>query len=229
MYVYRETLIYEGRILIKRAFSALLAVLLIFTAPVFGPANYITVAEAGLVSSGVKALALSMFGKVLLQRGGQVLRNELLQMIRRDPKILDDLVVKGAKWVAKNPRLRGNFDDFVAEARAVSKYDKVVKIPRSKYPEAAKHMDDAVDAGHPRAVEIFRPGAKQNRRDSLRGTKRQSGYDRDEYPPAMSREGGTGSSVRPINPSDNRGAGSCVGWQCVDLPDGSRILLDTVD
>ena len=33
-----------------------------------------------------------------------------------------------------------------------------------------------------------------------------SGYDRDEYPPAMSEEGGYGASVRYIDPADNRGA-----------------------
>lgn len=213
----------------KNFLAAIVAVALVFATPAMLPPAFTSIAQAGIVSGAVKAAALSLFGKILLKKGGQAVRTKLLQMIRNDPKILEHLVAKGAKWVKKNPRLQQNYDDFINEARAYSRYDRVVKVPRSKYPETAKHMDDAVDAGHPRAVEIFRPGAKQNRRDALRGTRSQKGLDRDEYPPAMSREGGTGSSVRPINPTDNRGAGSCVGWQCADLPDGARILLDTVD
>jgi YD repeat-containing protein len=38
-------------------------------------------------------------------------------------------------------------------------------------------------------------------------------------------EGGRGASVRPISPSDNRGAGACVGAQCRGLPDGTRIRI----
>ena len=38
-------------------------------------------------------------------------------------------------------------------------------------------------------------------------------------------EGGKGPSVRPIAPSDNRGAGACIRAQCRDLPDGSRIRI----
>jgi len=63
----------------------------------------------------------------------------------------------------------------------------------------------------------------------MRGHKRQSGTDRDEYPPAMFQEGGSGSSVRNIAPSDNRGAGSCIGHQCRELPDGSRVKLEVED
>ena len=47
----------------------------------------------------------------------------------------------------------------------------------------------------------------------------------DEYPPAMFREGGQGSSVRPVTPRDNRGAGACIGNQCRGLPDGTRVRI----
>lgn len=52
----------------------------------------------------------------------------------------------------------------------------------------------------------------------MKGSKAVSGKDRDEYPPAMFKEGGNGASVRPIAPPDNRGAGKCIGAQCRDLP-----------
>ncbi|MDE1376842.1 sporulation protein, partial [Bacillus licheniformis] len=38
-------------------------------------------------------------------------------------------------------------------------------------------------------------------------------------------EGGTGASVEYISPSDNRGAGSWVGNQVSDYPDGTKILF----
>ena len=50
-----------------------------------------------------------------------------------------------------------------------------------------------------------------------------------EYPPAMFKEGGKGSSVRHINPSDNRGAGACIGVQCRQFPNGAKVRIDVVD
>lgn len=41
------------------------------------------------------------------------------------------------------------------------------------------------------------------------------------------REGGKGASVRPINPSDDRGAGACIGAQCRGLPDGTSVIIKT--
>jgi hypothetical protein len=61
----------------------------------------------------------------------------------------------------------------------------------------------------------------------MKGTQTTSGKDRDEYPPAMFAEGGSGASVRPISSSDNRGAGSCIGAQCRGLDDGSKIQIKT--
>lgn len=189
----------------------------------------LTEANAGLVSKGAKTIALARFGKYLAGKGGEKLKKELIDSIVSDPKILDFLKVQGSRWVKKNPKLQKKISDFVAEAAEASKYERVVKLPRGGYPEAAKHVDDAVDLGLPRALEIFRKGAGPNRKASMRGVKRKSGYDRDEYPPAMFKEGGSGSSVRHISPKDNRGAGACIAAQCRDLPDGTRILLDTVD
>ena len=42
---------------------------------------------------------------------------------------------------------------------------------------------------------------------------------------AMFKEGGEGASVRYIDPSDNRGAGSSIGNALYALPDGKRILF----
>ncbi|WP_251091650.1 polymorphic toxin-type HINT domain-containing protein [Streptomyces sp. Caat 7-52] len=98
-------------------------------------------------------------------------------------------------------------------------------IDSAKYPETAQHVADAQANGHSSVLTIDRAGAKQNRKDSLRGIKTKKGKDRDEYPPAMFKEGGTGASVRHIDPSDNRGAGSTMGKALEQYPDGTRVVI----
>ncbi|MEP0068922.1 RHS repeat-associated core domain-containing protein [Pyruvatibacter sp.] len=104
-----------------------------------------------------------------------------------------------------------------------------VRVSRSRHPEAARHIDDAIAAGHPSTLTVSRAGASARRREALSGTRPSRSTDRDEYPPAMFREGGKGSSVRNINPADNRGAGACIGRQCSRYPDGSTVKIEVVD
>jgi Deoxyribonuclease NucA/NucB len=66
------------------------------------------------------------------------------------------------------------------------------------------HAFDARRAGHPRTLRIARQEADANRKASLRGIPTQRGFDRDEYPPAMSDQGGEGASVRYIEFRENR-------------------------
>ena len=128
-----------------------------------------------------------------------------------------------------------------------------VYIDRERFPESAAHIDDAQSGtsyrGHgntaypgqqPSELTIDRGGANQNRTESLRGLPTERGYDRDEYPPAVFKEGGEGASVRYINPSDNRGAGASMGnqmrrWSAEDsvdrqtrrLEDGESVIIET--
>ncbi len=106
---------------------------------------------------------------------------------------------------------------------------KSVEVSMTRFPESAQHIEDAVAAGKPNTLTIDRANAAARRRESLRGTETRSGLDRDEFPPAMFEEGGQGASVRHINPSDNRGAGACIGAQCRGLPDGTTVRIDVVD
>ncbi|MEW5757138.1 MAG: hemagglutinin repeat-containing protein [Pseudomonadota bacterium] len=106
---------------------------------------------------------------------------------------------------------------------------KTVEVSKSRFPESAQHIEDAVAAGKPSILTIDRANAASRRRDALRGTEIRPSLDRDEFPPAMFQEGGQGSSVRHINPGDNRGAGACIGAQCRDLPVGSKVQIDVVD
>lgn len=102
---------------------------------------------------------------------------------------------------------------------------KPVYIDPEEYPESAQHAGDAQAAGQPGVLTVDRPGAAGRRRSSTTGTPPQAGKDRDEYPPAMTQQGGQGASVRPISPSDNRGAGSSIGHQTRDVPNGGKIRI----
>lgn len=96
-------------------------------------------------------------------------------------------------------------------------------FPADRYPETAKHIQDAIDNGHAATCTIDRDGADENRKLSLRGVETKKGYDRDEWPMAMCAEGGEGADIEYISPSDNRGAGSWVGNQLEEYPDGTLV------
>ncbi|WP_148134550.1 RHS repeat-associated core domain-containing protein [Candidatus Formimonas warabiya] len=106
-----------------------------------------------------------------------------------------------------------------------------VKISKSKYPESAQHIEEAIRNGYPDEVTINRSGASANRAASLKGYTKVPGADLDEYPPAMFKEGGKGASVKPINSSDNRGAGASMGGQLRNYPDGTtvKVIVDDTD
>lgn len=113
-------------------------------------------------------------------------------------------------------------------ARQTSKPADVL-IKRSKHPAAAAHVEHAQRMGQPTILTIDRAHAKEQRAQSLKHIPRKpetaKGMDRDEYPFAMTREGGHNANVRYIDAADNRGAGKSIGHQTRDLPDGTRIRV----
>ncbi|MDX5631088.1 MULTISPECIES: NucA/NucB deoxyribonuclease domain-containing protein [unclassified Brenneria] len=108
-------------------------------------------------------------------------------------------------------------------------HDYLLILKRSEYPQTFGHINDAIGSDHSNIVTIQRTSAKSNRVLSLKGVKTKAGLDRDEWPMAMFREGGNGASVRYIDPSDNRGAGSSIGNILSDLPDGTRIKVEVIN
>jgi len=104
-----------------------------------------------------------------------------------------------------------------------SSYDKTIHFPSDRYPETAKHIEEAIDEGQSSICTIDRKNSDEQRDKSLHGIPTKRGYDRDEWPMAMCKEGGAGASVKYVRPSDNRGAGSWVSHQLSDDPDGTRI------
>ena len=105
-----------------------------------------------------------------------------------------------------------------------------VVISRSRHPAAAEHVIHAQRTGQPSILTLDRTNAAKRRTESLRyinkRQRRPDGlFDRDEYPPAMFREGGNPSSVRYINRHDNRGAGTSMRWQLEGHDDGTRVRM----
>lgn len=149
--------------------------------------------------------------------------------------LVDDAVyvtvglVVAVAYVAASPEgkaaIKSAVDSTVQAVKdAVSKPPVPIYIDPVKYPEAAKHAKDAIDSGVPPTGVIDREGKNERRRENLKDVPKSPGKDRDEFPPAIVKPDG-GTSVRPIAPSDNRGAGGSLGQQTKDLPDGTTVVV----
>jgi hypothetical protein len=153
------------------------------------------------------------------------------------------LTAKGSEWGEDvlDAGMQQRNEAYTAATAADGQTPPVdVYVSRYRYPESAQHIDDAQGGTSYRGDQPYaktQPTSgtlhndpaqnQQNRRESLRGIPTKPGYDRDEYPPAMLEEGGAGSSVKYISPSDNRGAGASMGNQVRSLPDGTTVVITT--
>lgn len=92
----------------------------------------------------------------------------------------------------------------------------------TKYPNILRHFSRAVKAGWPKVLKVNRSGADARRDRLLANVFTRSGFDRDEYPPAMGRGRGKGltrgtnptgwmASVQYVPSSENRSHGSVLG------------------
>jgi RHS repeat-associated protein len=107
-------------------------------------------------------------------------------------------------------------------------HDIILKISKADYPETAAHIEEAIAQGHPNILTIKRGAAPSNRKKSLKNHKAISGFDRDEWPLAMAKEGGTGAHIKYIDPSDNRGAGSSIGHALRPYRDRTKVKFVVV-
>ena len=89
------------------------------------------------------------------------------------------------------------------------------------YPETAEHIRVAQDIGFPDILTLDRGGAAERRKASLAPIKASRIWDRDEYPCA-------GAHVMYVAGTDNRGAGSYMGWQMRGLPDGTKVRVRVI-
>lgn len=103
--------------------------------------------------------------------------------------------------------------------------ERMLVISKSASPQAAGHILDSQARGYPSVLTLDRLGRSARRRASLSGIPTRPGMDRDEYPPAVFVEGGTGASVRYIPSSDNRSAGGQMSAQLAGVPEGCKITM----
>ena len=102
----------------------------------------------------------------------------------------------------------------------------VVDLNNDRQAPVIDHERDAVRSGQPRILHLDRVDADAHRTASLRGSPVRSGFDRDEYPPAASQEGGAGADVRYISPRANRSAGATMRAQLEPFCDGQAFILE---
>ena len=109
-----------------------------------------------------------------------------------------------------------------------------VILSKQRHPQTARHVLDAQRRGQPSILTLERSSATVRRRQALRDVERRNwphlrGQDRDEYPMAMTREGGANADVRFISAGDNRGAGRTIARQLHGRPDGTRFRVHVID
>jgi hypothetical protein len=103
----------------------------------------------------------------------------------------------------------------------------------TKYPRIRAHTEAAIREGWPRTLVLNREGADGRRGRLLQGIATRSGYDRDEYPPAVGRGFGPGldrgahplgwrASVAYVPSAENRSHGSVLGIKLRRFCDGTR-------
>jgi hypothetical protein len=117
--------------------------------------------------------------------------------------------------------------DVASAAACQSQHNSVhVALSSSKYPETTDHISDAIAAGQPSLLHIDRAHEDEHRAAALADYPPRSRFDRDEWVPAMSAEGGAGADVRYIDPSDNRGAGATMGNALEGWCEGQPFRID---
>jgi hypothetical protein len=107
-----------------------------------------------------------------------------------------------------------------------------IGFSKTKYPNIRKHYLASVAKGWPRILVLNRPDASARRERLLQDVPTRSGYDRDEYPPAVAR--GRGFHIRGSNPRgwkadvayvpshENRSHGSTMGTKLKRLCNGQK-------
>lgn len=109
-----------------------------------------------------------------------------------------------------------------------------IGISRSRSPQTVRHFEDAIRSGYPAVLTIDRAGADENRQQSLAGIATRDGYQRDEYPPAISAEGGIAergpmkgkrADVRLIPATDNARSGASMGVKLRQYCSGQKFRL----
>lgn len=186
---------------------------------VVGVSVGVALAQAYLSTGGVDGMLGAFVDNLLLPFTD--LRNSI---IARDPvALLFATVVAGALAAG----LASSFLVRTYGPAAITQFcqwERLLCVSTSQFGEAAEHVVDAQRLGAPRLLKLDRTGAQARRTSALRSVVTRAGFDRDEYPFAVSSVR-AGLSIRHIDPASNRSLGSYLGHQLRPLPDGSRFYV----
>jgi hypothetical protein len=105
-----------------------------------------------------------------------------------------------------------------------------VRLNRSQYPETCAHIENAISNGQPSVLTKDNDPVRKalRRQAALQNYPEMPGYHRDEYPLAMTLEGGVGADIAYISPADNVGAGASIGNQLRPYPNGTQFIIECV-
>jgi hypothetical protein len=108
--------------------------------------------------------------------------------------------------------------------------NEVIAIPltEEKHSQVLEHANQAVNEGYPQILVLNRQGADSRRRALLKGIPTKPKMDRDEYPPAVGRTE-IKASVKHIDSSQNRSAGSIMGNTLRNYCDGTKFTYPLKD
>ncbi len=174
---------------------------------------------------------------------GEALRGQAQEMVARARSSVDDAgqraadALNRAREDAPTEAMRLEALALPAPSPEESENLNYVIIDSDRCPETAAHIrdaqhgtswigDDTIDRTQPTDLTIDRDGSDARRAESMKQVPQtRPRMDRDEYPPAMFEEGGTGSSVKYVYFSDNRRAGRSIQQQTKHLEDGDDVIL----
>lgn len=116
--------------------------------------------------------------------------------------------------------------DACTSIRAPGDSGVFVNLANDVTPATIAHAKAAIAAGKPRILHWAPDLAAAHRRASLKGVPTRPGFDRDEYPPAASEEGGAGADVALIPSSDNRSSGQRMGAVMHPFCNGQSFIIE---
>jgi len=179
--------------------------------------------SGAFAASGTQQITALLNGNIKITLHGQLWTPRDVNGNALTPITYNGSTYLPVRAVAEAAGLNVDWDGATQTVLIGDQYDVVLEFPADRFPTVAAHIASAILAGESAICTIDRSGADQRREQSLAGIPTKDGYDRDEWPMAMCAEGGEGASVAYIDPSENRGAGSWVGNQLAEYPDGTRV------
>ncbi|TGM52877.1 hypothetical protein EHQ97_13240 [Leptospira adleri] len=122
--------------------------------------GYIATAELGAAALPSAIYLSSRFAKPNVT-------NSLLNLLPRSQNSVSNAINATKESLKKTSS--ASIDNKGNNPSNLAQPAKTIVISKSRYPESAKHIDDAQKSGKPSILTIDRAGAKERRRESLRG------------------------------------------------------------